>query len=152
VRARHQTLQTQCTFYKHDLQFTSVTYVTPLYQTSAHVYVMTQSTFTTYWKNPFAKRQKLWAGLPDFSWHNIPKRGKIYQITTTLPNGHKIGMPDDRIIFQMTTKYTSIFHSKALQNLPKFEFLVWKQTIWQPWLWAPLYDWRGTGLYLVCFS
>jgi hypothetical protein len=25
--------------------------------------------------------------LPDFSWHNIPKRGKIYQMTTTLPNG-----------------------------------------------------------------
>jgi hypothetical protein len=29
-------------------------------------------------------------GLPDFSRHKIPKRGKIYQITTTLPNGHKI--------------------------------------------------------------
>jgi hypothetical protein len=28
-------------------------------------------------------------GLPDFSWHNIPKRGKIYQISTTLPNGPK---------------------------------------------------------------
>jgi hypothetical protein len=29
-------------------------------------------------------------GLPDFSWHNIPKRGKIYLIATKLPNGHKI--------------------------------------------------------------
>jgi hypothetical protein len=28
-------------------------------------------------------------GLPDFPWHYIPKRGKIYQITTTLPNGIK---------------------------------------------------------------
>jgi hypothetical protein len=37
------------------------------------------------------------AGLPDFSWHNIPKRGKIYLITTTLPNGHKI--------LQMAVKY-----------------------------------------------
>jgi hypothetical protein len=30
-------------------------------------------------------------------------------------------------------KYTSIFHSKALHNLPKLGFLVWKQTIWQRW-------------------
>jgi hypothetical protein len=30
------------------------------------------------------------SGLPDFSKHNIPKRGKIYQITTKLPNGYKI--------------------------------------------------------------
>jgi hypothetical protein len=25
-------------------------------------------------------------GLPDFSWHNIPKRGKMHQIIRTLPN------------------------------------------------------------------
>jgi hypothetical protein len=38
--------------------------------------------------------------------------------------------------------YTSIFHYKALQNLPKLGFLVWKQTIWKPCL--------GPGLwYLV---
>jgi hypothetical protein len=30
-------------------------------------------------------------------------------------------------------KYTSIFHSKNLQNLPKLGYLVWKLTIWQPW-------------------
>jgi hypothetical protein len=29
-------------------------------------------------------------GLPNFSGHNIPKRGKIYQIKTKLPNRHKI--------------------------------------------------------------
>jgi hypothetical protein len=28
------------------------------------------------------------AGLPDFSCHNIPKRGKIYHIATKLPKGH----------------------------------------------------------------
>jgi hypothetical protein len=38
---------------------------------------------------------------------------------------------------QMAVKYSkwsynNIFNSKALQILPKFEFLVWKQTIWQP--------------------
>jgi hypothetical protein len=34
----------------------------------------------------------------------------------------------------MVIKYTKIFHSKTVQNLPKLGFLVWKQTIWQPWL------------------
>jgi hypothetical protein len=33
---------------------------------------------------------------------------------------------------KMTIKYTSIFHSNALQNLLKLGFLVCKQTIWQP--------------------
>jgi hypothetical protein len=48
-----------------------------------------------------------------------------YQMAIKIPNGCKI--------FQMTIKYTSIFHSKAFQNLPRLEILVWKQTIWQPW-------------------
>jgi hypothetical protein len=50
------------------------------------------------------------AGLPDFCRHNIPKRGKIYQITT-LPNGHKI--------YPITLKYTSLSilrPSKIYQN------------------------------------
>jgi hypothetical protein len=34
---------------------------------------------------------------------------------------------------QVSIKYTNIFQSKTLQNLPKFDFLAWKQTIWQPW-------------------
>jgi hypothetical protein len=33
---------------------------------------------------------------------------------------------------QVSIKYTDIFHCKTLQNLHKFGFLVWKQTIWQP--------------------
>jgi hypothetical protein len=37
-----------------------------------------------------ASRGAFWTGLPDFSWHNIPKRGEIYQITKTSPNVHKI--------------------------------------------------------------
>jgi hypothetical protein len=32
-------------------------------------------------------------------------------------------------------KNTNIFHSKALPNIPKLGFLVWKYTIWQPWSW-----------------
>jgi uncharacterized protein (DUF2336 family) len=30
------------------------------------------------------------AGLPDFSKHNIPKRGKLHQIDTKLPNDRKM--------------------------------------------------------------
>jgi hypothetical protein len=30
------------------------------------------------------------AGLPDFSWYNIPNRGKIYHMITKLSNAHKI--------------------------------------------------------------
>jgi hypothetical protein len=65
------------------------------------------------------------AGLPDFSWHKIPKRGKyipnyhkIYQILSSIPNSCKID--------QMSIQYTNIFHYKTLQRLPKFGLLVWK--------------------------
>jgi hypothetical protein len=40
----------------------------------------------------------------------------MYPITATSPNGFKI--------FQMTIKYTSIFHYKSLQNLTILVFLV----------------------------
>jgi hypothetical protein len=30
------------------------------------------------------------AGLPDFSWYNIPKWGKVCQVATKLPNCHNI--------------------------------------------------------------
>jgi hypothetical protein len=33
----------------------------------------------------------------------------------------------------MAIEYTNLFHCKALQNLPKLGFLVWKYPIWQPW-------------------
>jgi hypothetical protein len=35
----------------------------------------------------------------------------------------------------MAIKYTNSVDFKALQNLPKLGFLVWKYTIWQPWTW-----------------
>jgi hypothetical protein len=38
----------------------------------------------------------------------------------------------DRQMDQVSISFTNIFHCKTLQNLPKFGFLVWKQTIWQP--------------------
>jgi hypothetical protein len=66
-------------------------------------------------------------GLPDFSWYNIPKRGKNYKITTKLPtlcpytNGRNTYIPNDQ----------NIFHSNVLQSIPKLGLFVWKETIWQ---------------------
>jgi hypothetical protein len=45
--------------------------------------------------------------LPDFSCHNIPKRRKMHQIATELPNEHKI--------YQMAVMY-----SKWPKNIPTF--------------------------------
>jgi hypothetical protein len=73
------------------------------------------------------------------------KTGKMNQITIkftkcpqNISNASKI---DQKVI-----KYTSIFHCKFLQNLPKSWFLVWKYAIWQPWIE------KGDGLsFLKCF-
>jgi hypothetical protein len=50
-------------------------------------------------------------GLSDFSWYNIPKRGKIYQISIKYtkwpynrPNGHKI----EHLPLQIPPKFTQI--------------------------------------------
>jgi hypothetical protein len=72
------------------------------------------------------------AGLPDFSWYNIPKRGKIYQITIKYTKWPQ-NIPNCRKVDPMAIKYSNIFHCKTLQNLPKMVILVWKQIIWQPW-------------------
>jgi hypothetical protein len=39
------------------------------------------------------------AGLPDFSWRNIPKRGKLYQNTTKYTKGQQT-IPNDYKIYQ----------------------------------------------------
>jgi hypothetical protein len=59
---------------------------------------------------------------------NIPKYHNITKWPLSIKDGLKI--------FSMTTIYIGILHSKALQNLPKLGFLVWKYTIWQHWLTA----------------
>jgi hypothetical protein len=71
-------------------------------------------------------------GLPDFYWYNIPKLGKIYQITMKYTKWPQ-NIPNGRTIDQMALKYRNICHCKSLHNLPKLGFLVWKYTIWQPW-------------------
>jgi hypothetical protein len=80
--------------------------------------------------------RKLWrfhtlpgAGLPDFSWRNIPKREniqktKLYQMTKLYAKWTQK--------YQMGAKYTNLLHSKALQKLTKVGFWLWKYTIWQP--------------------
>jgi hypothetical protein len=62
-------------------------------------------------------------GLPDFSWSKIPKRGKIYQITTKYTKWPQ-NISNGRKIDQTVIKYTKIFHNKTLQNLPRMGFFV----------------------------
>jgi hypothetical protein len=40
----------------------------------------------------------------------------------------------------MAIKYIGIYQSEALKFVPKLGFLVWKQTIWQPWIKCLLND------------
>jgi hypothetical protein len=58
-------------------------------------------------------------GLPDFSWNNLPKQGKIYEMTIKLPNGQKIY---HHFPFQGPPKYTQIgilgIKMYNLANLP----------------------------------
>jgi hypothetical protein len=63
------------------------------------------------------------SGLPDFSWYNIPKWEKIYQMTTKYTQWPQ-NILNCRKIDQMAIKYTNFFHCKTLQNLPILEFLV----------------------------
>jgi hypothetical protein len=70
-------------------------------------------------------------GLPDFSWCMIPKPEKMYQMNTNCTKW-SWGIPNVRTIFHTALKFINIFQSKALQNLLRLGFLVWKQTIWQP--------------------
>jgi hypothetical protein len=82
------------------------------------------------------------AGMPDLCWYMIPNAEIMYQINTKT-NQMVIRIINVHKIFQEALKYINIFQSKALQNLPKFGFLVWKQTIWQPW-------WRGRTRSALC--
>jgi hypothetical protein len=54
---------------------------------------------------------------------NMPKREKIYQMTTHYTKRPYI-IPNGRKIFQIVTKYNNILFSKDLHNLPKLRFLV----------------------------
>jgi hypothetical protein len=53
---------------------------------------------------------------------NIPKWEKYTIRPQTIPNGHKLGIPNGRIIFQMVIKYTNIFHSRSSKIYQNFDF------------------------------
>jgi hypothetical protein len=59
-------------------------------------------------------------GLPDFSWHMIPKPEKMNQMNTNCTIGHKIS----QISINIPNDHTDIFQSKTPQNLPKLGCLV----------------------------
>jgi hypothetical protein len=57
--------------------------------------------------------------------------GKYTKMTSTFTKIVINYTKKGRIIFQMALKYTNIFHSTALQNIPTLGIWVWKYTIWQ---------------------
>jgi hypothetical protein len=69
-------------------------------------------------------------------WHSRIRVARFFLVQTyqngkNIPNDHKLYQNVHKI-YQIVLKHTNVFHSKALQNIPKFGYLVWKQTIWQP--------------------
>jgi hypothetical protein len=63
--------------------------------------------------------------VPDFSRSKHTKTGKIYQMTTKYTK-RPLFITSGSKNFQMVIKYDNIFHSKALQILPKSGILVRK--------------------------
>jgi hypothetical protein len=59
-------------------------------------------------------------GLPDFSWRNIPKLGKIPQNSWNDQREYQLLIHK---IHRMAIKYTKIFRCKAFQNISKLGFL-----------------------------
>jgi hypothetical protein len=55
--------------------------------------------------------------------YKIPKQEKCTKRTQNVLNGHRYNIPKVLKILQMYIKYKK-FQSKALQNVPKFGFLV----------------------------
>jgi O6-methylguanine-DNA--protein-cysteine methyltransferase len=72
------------------------------------------------------------------------KTGKCTKLPRTKPNVHKVYQKTVHKMDQVSIKYTDTLQCKTLQNLPKFTVLVWKQTIWQPWL-GGFARWRSMG-------
>jgi hypothetical protein len=70
-----------------------------------------------------AARRCFQSGLPDFSWYSIPKWGEIYHMARKYTKGPE-NIPNGSKIDHMARKYTDSFHSKTLQNVPKFGFFV----------------------------
>jgi hypothetical protein len=63
-----------------------------------------------------SNQQHCHPGLPDFSRHKIPKRGKMHKFPQNTPNGRKIA--------QMAIQYNNTFLCKTLKDLLNLGFLV----------------------------
>jgi hypothetical protein len=93
---------------------------------------------------PYMQGFKIFLGATYPNGQNIPNdhklyliAPKIYQMTVKYYKWPQ-NIPNDHKIYQMTTKYTNIFHCKTHRNLPKFGFLVWKYSSWQPCFHIPM--------------
>jgi hypothetical protein len=63
------------------------------------------------------------SGLPDFSWHNVPKWEKIYRNTTKYTKWSK-NIPKWSYNKPNIQKIYNTVHFKTLQYLPKLGFLI----------------------------
>jgi hypothetical protein len=79
----------------------------------------------------------------------LPKQFKIMYQMNTKCSKWSYNIPNACKIFQMALKYINIFQSRALQNLPKLGFWVWKETIWQPWQTYILF-YKLSNIYIFC--
>jgi hypothetical protein len=57
---------------------------------------------------------------------NTSKRGKYTIVPQSTSNGHTYIIPNDHKLYLKAVIYTKIFHSKALQKIPKLGFWVLK--------------------------
>jgi hypothetical protein len=86
-------------------------------------------------------KKRLRQGWQDFSWFNIPKRGKTYQIRIKYTKWPQ-NIPNVRKIDQMAIIYTNISYCYTLQNFPNWDFLFENiGIIWQPWAPSPNMIW-----------
>jgi hypothetical protein len=58
--------------------------------------------------------------MPDFSWYNLPKRGKMYQMTTkdtkwpqNIYNGHKM----DQMVIKYTKWQQNIYNGRKIDQI-----------------------------------
>jgi hypothetical protein len=77
------------------------------------------------WKSVTCRVARLFLTQYTKTGKNVPNEHKMSRMVINIPHFCKI--------FQMAEKYFNVFQSRTLQILPKFGFLVWKETIWQPW-------------------
>jgi hypothetical protein len=88
----------------------------------------------------------------------IPKPEQMYQMNTKCTKW-SLNIPNVCKIFQMALIYSNIFQSRALQNLPKLGFLVWKKPsgnpvrnkqVWNSLQSGQVSTWMAQGRHVFC--